>query len=453
MSQPPVAPIQQNTTTLALAPTHPRVRRLADLAAVGGMAWSAYRKARGWYETRTQYRVSVEETDDLYPAVHAWLVGQVPAAERRSLTARTGRRDSPERALAPGEAPIKPALALFYDGQLGLRVKIAGHTVRVAVEERDGMDSSEGTRSWKRPDRVLFDCAGHDAREAVIEWLRSLIPTGTDRLPRLYVGTRWGHWSSSGDLPPRTLDTVVIADGTAEAIVADLGRFYDSEADYARLGVPWHRGYLFHGPPGTGKTSLARALATEFRLDVYWLPLSSVEGDDDLLRLMGEVPRRSLLLLEDIDVVHAAGDRDDAATKGITTAGLLNALDGIVTPHGLVTVMTTNRVEQLDDALIRPGRADMRVEVGYLDTPTARRLAARIVDRPIEQLDFEVLVPDLTAAELTSAAVPYLGNRVGMVRAVIDAATRVRPNVPNTVRVTVPRTDGVDQYEVRRASV
>jgi chaperone BCS1 len=108
------------------------------------------------------------------------------------------------------------------------------------------------------------------------------------------------------------------------------------------------------------------------------MPLKDLSHDTDLGRLLQGIGPRSMLLLEDVDVSHAATERTETA-EGISASGLLNALDGVITPDGLVTVMTTNKRDELDDALVRPGRADREVELTYLDDDQFNRLAERLV--------------------------------------------------------------------------
>jgi len=180
---------------------------------------------------------------------------------------------------------------------------------------------------------------------------------------------------------PRVLDSVLLEPGEKEFLLQDVSQFRKSKQRYARLGVPYHRGYLFYGPPGTGKTSLVSALGAYFGLSIYIVNLSDF-NDRTLMSAVNSVPRNSVLLFEDIDCMRSSQSRGGAdsssgkneaapATKdnvpaqsGITLSGLLNVLDGFHAPAGVLFVMTTNHVERLDPALLRPGRIDYKLYLG-----------------------------------------------------------------------------------------
>ena len=188
-------------------------------------------------------------------------------------------------------------------------------------------------------------------------------------------------WDHAAGYEPRLLDSVVLPPGEKEHLVQDIANFRRSKQRYSRLGVPYHRGYLLYGPPGTGKTSLVSALAANFGMSVYFLNLADF-NDRSLMSAVNQIPANSVLLFEDIDCMKSGQARPSANAQsavsvedrtqkenvsipnGVTLSGLLNVLDGFFAPVGVLFMMTTNRIESLDPALLRPGRIDYRLYLG-----------------------------------------------------------------------------------------
>ncbi len=181
-------------------------------------------------------------------------------------------------------------------------------------------------------------------------------------------------WDVTSWQPKRPLESVVLADGVLEDLLEDLREFYSSGAWYASRGIPYRRGYLLHGPPGTGKTTVVLALAGELELAVATLSLSNrLMTDEALCALVDALPAATILLIEDVDCVLKE-KRATSAYTWVTLSGLLNALDGVSSREGRVLFLTTNHPERLDPALVRPGRVDRKVELGYATSDQARRL-------------------------------------------------------------------------------
>ena len=178
------------------------------------------------------------------------------------------------------------------------------------------------------------------------------------------------EWKPFGDpRRKRPLDSVVLDAGVKEAIVTDVKEFQSSSRWYYDRGIPYRRGYLLHGPPGSGKSSFIQALAGELDHDIAILNLSERGLTDDRLNhLLTIIPPRTLVLLEDVDVAFAnrrtQTDPDGYRGATVTFSGLLNALDGVASAEERIIFLTTNYVERLDSALVRPGRVDMTVRLG-----------------------------------------------------------------------------------------
>jgi chaperone BCS1 len=237
-------------------------------------------------------------------------------------------------------------------------------------------------RSGRRVESLTFRTLGRD-RAFLQHFVDDVVQCHVKRQGvQSYLYTYSDGWGYMEGYSPRVLESVVLEPGEKEYLLQDIAQFQRSKQRYERLGVPYHRGYLFYGPPGTGKTSLVSALAAHFGLSIYTVNLADF-SDRSLLSAVNQVPRNSVLLFEDIDCMRGGQSRAGAdsgsgqnppatvntkenvsSQNGITLSGLLNVLDGFYAPSGVLFVMTTNHVEKLDQALLRPGRIDYKLYLG-----------------------------------------------------------------------------------------
>jgi len=210
----------------------------------------------------------------------------------------------------------------------------------------------------------------------------------------------------------RPLSTVILSADTKKRLLDDMTDYLDPATRrwYSNRGIPYRRGYLLYGPPGTGKSSLSLALAGHFNLRIYIVSLSSIHSNEEnLTTLFSELPRRCVVLLEDIDTAGLTNTREQPKAPNTPTtkdpvsttadqapgaapspvpgrlslSGLLNILDGVASQEGRILIMTTNHIEKLDKALIRPGRVDMSIEFGWAD----RDISASIFNAIYTALD------------------------------------------------------------------
>lgn len=240
------------------------------------------------------------------------------------------------------------------------------------------------------------------------------------------------RWDRSMSRPNRSISTVVLEEDQKAMVVEDIKEYLlpATAKWYANRGLPYRRGYLLCGPPGnyiynqscnsercltnstgTGKTSLTMALAGHFNLEVYNLSLNAQNLTDDILASMFTLlPKRCIVLLEDVD---ASGIRrgDEAPTASpkqetkvmnqfqqynhefppskkseVSFAGLINAIDGAAAKEGRILIMTTNHRENLDEALIRPGRVDLQVEFVFASKGVISELFENLYDVSKEDL-------------------------------------------------------------------
>ncbi|KAJ3931023.1 MAG: P-loop containing nucleoside triphosphate hydrolase protein [Lentinula lateritia] len=212
------------------------------------------------------------------------------------------------------------------------------------------------------------------------------------------IGNCWTHVASRAK---RSMTSIILDPGVKELLLKDARDFLESKAWYSERGIPYRRGYLLWGAPGSGKSSLIHALAGELGLDVYVLSLGKAGLDDSSLNgLINRLPERCIALMEDVDAVFTHGlSRDSDAVDAlanppnpsgtstastsapsnnrVTLSGLLNALDGVSAQEGRILFATTNKYSSLDSALRRPGRMDVHIEFKLASRYQARELFLR----------------------------------------------------------------------------
>jgi SpoVK/Ycf46/Vps4 family AAA+-type ATPase len=253
--------------------------------------------------------------------------------------------------------------------------------------------------------------------------------------------TKVWRWARSYDLPPRNASSLILDGDVMETLLDDARTFFTSSDAYLKQQQPYRRGWLLHGPPGTGKSTTAMVVATELDLPVYVLQLGNSEMDDSSLNsLLTTAPVPALILLEDIDAACGASKSrfqpvssssengpltlaDLFKTSKLTLAGLLNALDGVGAHQGHIVIMTTNDLAALDPALIREGRCDVHAKLSFASADQIRRLfLAQFPDATSEQIqDFCDAVPDQKYSPAKIAA--YLRKRsYSVVKALEDCA-------------------------------
>jgi mitochondrial chaperone BCS1 len=321
-------------------------------------------KLWAWLVDQTTMQITVKDDDAAFVWVREWFLEQKFLSRVRRVDLDTTLRNE-QPALIPAQGRH-----WFWH---------AGRPFVVYVYRTD----EKKRFAERRTEWLTFVTLGRQ-QSFVKEFVHAIVKCHEQRVAlvsSLYVRED-DYWSRVRSYTPRLLDSVILRAGEKEHLVQDIEKFKASKARYAQLGVPYHRGYLLYGPPGTGKTSLVSALAAKFGMSVYVVNLTEF-NDKSLMRATNDVPANSVILFEDIDcmktgnarrgIEEAAGKRlpgggengaDAIPQLNVTLSGLLNVLDGFHAPEDVLFVMTTNRIETLDPALLRPGRIDYRLFLG-----------------------------------------------------------------------------------------
>ncbi|XP_051207016.1 AAA-ATPase At3g28610-like [Lolium perenne] len=248
----------------------------------------------------------------------------------------------------------------------------------------------------------------------------------TNKNNRDYGSPRDEVWSYINFDHPTTFDTLAMDPDEKQSIMDDLDDFRNNKDYYRRIGRAWKRGYLLHGPPGTGKSTMIAAMANYLNYDIYDIELTTLHSNYDLRKLFIETKSKSIVVIEDIDCsLDLSGHRatmmpptqddelDDVASERkrrrgsmLTLSGLLNFIDGLWSAHSgeRIIVFTTNHLDKLDPALIRRGRMDKHIEMSYCRFEAFRTLAENYLEvdeHPLFDAIKELLqVVDITPADV-----------------------------------------------------
>lgn len=268
-------------------------------------------------------------------------------------------------------------------------------------------DEKKTTYNEKRTESFTIRTIGRDQRylRDLLRDLQRAYVNQTEGHASLHILSGMGEWSEAGAYLPRTLESVILPEEIKQKLVEDIQLFQGSQEWYQHHGIPYRRGYVLYGLPGTGKTSLINGLANYFKKPVYVLNLNSVT-DEGLLGAIVNTPKNAVVLLEDIDCAVAKrglkkSSKDESkdgpmVMKGVSLSGLLNALDGVHAPNGTLFFMTTNHIEKLDPALLRAGRSDVKIEFKEATEWQKSTLYARFFDKD-GQAEMEQFIKDIPA--------------------------------------------------------
>ncbi|KFA79865.1 hypothetical protein S40288_03766 [Stachybotrys chartarum IBT 40288] len=485
--------------------------------------------------------VSICERDHIYNQVVNFLSEQPSVANHRSLTAQTVWKSAWDE-----EEDSKSALS-YTDGGWGdgqeRYLNFANQAAQSNPRFIPAMGSSaiwhNGTRFKVYRKKESYVASGWEAMKDLEEVTISCYGRSTYPIKRLLADAKAHYyhdthrktaiyrprskeqrsehsvWQQVARRPFRPMHTVVLASKQKHEILNDINEYLHPATPkwYASRGIPLRRGYLFHGPPGTGKTSFSFALAGVFGIDIYVISLQDANvTEEEIALLFTKLPRRCIILLEDIDTaglkrdvaeeedkpqpigkgekkdgIPAAengaeekkhkryggkaetemngskkeskpskkkrrgkaeasssseesddsGDSSDddererektrqrkrrlgrgrmakgggkvVSVENISLSGLLNAIDGVASHEGRILIMTTNKPESLDEALIRPGRVDLQVAFTNATSQQAGELFRRMyeleTEDPLSEEKMTIrMEPELNSGEIGKIA-------------------------------------------------
>ncbi|KAK0444217.1 uncharacterized protein EV420DRAFT_1574822 [Desarmillaria tabescens] len=352
-----------------------------------------------------------EEDDPSYEWMIVWLSKQPSWAKARDIQVSTntygansntvmldGDEDSDEYSKTSRKLAYLPSVSMTYS----MWYKRRYMTITRTLQDTTGSYYSTKHNVLQ----ISLMTRNHSLLIGLLQEARNDYMAAQEHKMCVWVSDVNNSWRHVGCRAKRSMNSIILEPGVKDLLLEDARDFLESKNWYAERGIPFRRGYLLYGVPGSGKTSLIHSIAGELGLDIYVISLSRVGLDDSSLdALINELPERCVALMEDIDAAFTRSlnrDDDDAsdsessgsssanktpkATSGgpppppssrVSLSGLLNALDGIGAQEGRILFATTNKHTSLDPALCRPGRMDLHIEFKLSSKYQARELFKR----------------------------------------------------------------------------
>jgi hypothetical protein len=196
-------------------------------------------------------------------------------------------------------------------------------------------------------------------------------------------------WESSNTRIKRNLDTVYLPKNIKDNLIERVDSFLQSKTKekYNICGIPYKLNVLLEGFPGTGKTSLIFALASKYNYNIAIMSFTNKVDDYSFIKALQKISPKTFLILEDIDCLFKERKKHDDIRNMVSFTAILNGLDGVYSKDGLITFMSTNYIENLDSALIRPGRVDIQYNFDYMDKESMRDMFTAFLPNLIDEFD------------------------------------------------------------------
>lgn len=395
--------------------------------------WSSFSRLGSSFLT---YSVTIPPEDKLNRQVVVWLGSQGLANKGRNLTTVTNTFGC-----EAGNEDLKlvPSTGVDHFWFRGRRFTMTRGNRSTEPDTYGRLESG-----YKGKEAITLSCwslTGAQPLKALLAHIKEEIRYKDEMQTTVYQA-KHGSWDTGTRRPQRNINSVTLPKSVKDDLIKDIRRYLDpaTEMWYGNRGIPYRRGYLFWGPPGTGKTSFATAIAGEFGLDIFMISMASGNLDERMLEsLFRLTPKRCVLLLEDIDsagikredmnadkkskleqkakvranpkfwptssLCHPLSsfrndngeecddwcddnDNEDSSPSsgGISLSGLLNVIDGVTSKEGRILIMTSNEPDTLDEALIRPGRIDRPIFFGYCNRKVMAEIFTRMYTKTEDEL-------------------------------------------------------------------
>jgi hypothetical protein len=370
-------------------------------------------KAYNFIKSKLLFTATILEQDILYDEFESWFYSEYSEKYRNvEATSREQKnRDFPSMGGFDDNVNV-----YFKQKEGNFFIRYNGKIIFI-TKGREKLEHASDVRSLFLNQYHLTCINGSEVVKSLLEdcRIRALKRTKENEI-KIFSHNPYGEWYISSKISSKNIENIFLDDDTKDKIISKLDGFGNSFEWYKKASIFYKMGLLFWGAPGNGKTSLSLSIATYTNRDIYCLDLNSISENSNLRKLFENLSKSAVLLIEDIDGFYIGRNPIKKDNK-ISFSTFLNCLDGAFFKEGLITIITTNKIENVDEALKRKGRMDIVVEI---KKPTTREINKYITAFYGLQLNVGYYEGDLSMCDIQNICIEHPDNPASAMEKILE---------------------------------
>lgn len=301
----------------------------------------------------------------IFQAVNNWLLNKKNKSLKHNMSMCAASREAIE--------------SVWHSFNYGLYLMIYKKTLVIII--KDKIDKATFDRVIDSVEVIIFGLKRKEVFNEIVEFIHDKSNNSMTKV----MSTNSNYYFHY--VLPKTFDNIWMRD--KDKFLTILNIWKNNRNMYMSNGIVYKLGILLYGPPGTGKTSVVRAIANWYDAKIRIINFKTFKDENQFVESMVTLPGKTVFVFEDIDIIFQK--REDNNNDDISLSTLLNILDGIMSLNNCIYVATTNHIERLDKALIRPGRFDVSIKMDIIKTKKDLKDFCEIMGRSMYDIKLPVV--------------------------------------------------------------